>query len=80
MDDRRETLQLRHMLQDLLDETAERHDARQVGAVGGDVDARQHDSRRSRLSVKRRTSSTTSPAGTEREGPRANGMMQNVQR
>ena len=31
-------------------------------------------------STSRRTCATTSPAGTERDGPRPNGMMQNVQR
>ena len=35
-------LELRHQLQDPPNESAERRPARQVGAVGGDVDAGQH--------------------------------------
>ena len=36
-------LQLRHVLEDLLDQRAEFWRARQIGAIAGDVDAGQHD-------------------------------------
>ena len=70
---------IRHVLQNLAHELAERRAARKIAPVRRDIDARQHDLRIS-LSTRWRTCVTTSPAGTERDGPRPNGMMQNVQR
>ena len=53
---------------------------RQVGPVGGEVDAGQHHLRVTGVDQRCAAFSTTSPTGTEREAPRPNGMMQKVQR
>ena len=61
--------QVGDMLQDALDQLAERRRAGQIGAVAGDVDPGQHDLAKP-SSTSALIRSTTSPAGTERLFPR----------
>ena len=74
-----QTAQFGHLRQQAADHLAEDGPARQIGAIGGDVDAGQHDLGDA-ASTSARTWRTTSPMGTLRLGPRPKGMMQKVQR